>query len=68
MTLIGNSDSGPTYARAHRGPLWWRLRVRLAELLGEWACALEPDDKSSTSWYSDDGQSIYFATIRRPER
>lgn len=52
-------------ARALRGPWWWRLRCWLADRACEVGCLLEPGDRSSMHWYSDDGSSVYFAQIRR---
>jgi hypothetical protein len=47
-----------------RGPWWWRLRCDLADLLGSWACRLEPEDRTSVSWATDDDH-IVIARARR---
>lgn len=48
-----------------RGPLWWRARCWLADLLGGWACDLEPEDRTSASWAEGD-RIVFVRTLRRP--
>jgi hypothetical protein len=60
------SNSEAESARAMRGPWWWRLRCWATDRLAAATAALDPDDRSSTHWYEDDGQTIVFAQIRRP--
>lgn len=52
-------------ARSLRGPWWWRLRCWTAQKMLNIGCALDPEDRSSISWYSDDHQTLHIVQIRR---
>jgi hypothetical protein len=52
-------------AHSLRGPWWWRWRCQLADVLSRAAFAVDPWDRSSMYWYSDDRETVSFARIRR---
>lgn len=51
-------------AVAWRGPWWWRLRCRVADVLLTVASRVQPDDRSTVSWR--DGAQITIEEVRRP--
>lgn len=51
-------------AREDRGPLWWRARCALADLLGKVSASLNPGDRSSAGWHDKDAGVYVIVRVR----